>query len=369
MLDPFKVLKILYQNREKIVYREDETELKDVVAELVQQKNFQTKLRELSLKFSVGTWDGVFGQFKSVEDVGLPYTVLAVDGSQIWPDRHSGFADLALVQIGGIILEYGKEKSRAKYLSRLELVTARDVGALVLTNQAVEQFRDILELESAVQWSSGLDDKHLVLMDGSIQFLLERFSNSRERVYPLLAQRFFKAFEKLDEFKVVFVTSSPGGRSWANLLKMFVCEASYFNKELCFGQCGNDKCKLLALTSDSDLFKVLLPEATCSQEFFSVYNTGTKSVFLNGTLPNANWDGEILRLEFLSSCSEVMHVVSQVFDQVKKGYGYPVSLEEAHQEAVLTAQDQELFQALVAEVVPHSVSVSRKLQSKRNVKF
>jgi len=55
-----------------------------------------------------------------------------------------------------------------------------------------------------------------------------------------------------------------------------------------------------------------------------------------------------------------------VFDQVRRGGGYPVALAEAHEQAVVSAQDREAFWSLVGEVVGYLPSAaSQKSQSKR----
>ncbi len=53
-----------------------------------------------------------------------------------------------------------------------------------------------------------------------------------------------------------------------------------------------------------------------------------------------------------------------VCDQIRKGSGYPVSLSEAHEQAVVRASDRELFYDLLG-----SSSVSTKLRKKQLVNF
>jgi hypothetical protein len=54
-----------------------------------------------------------------------------------------------------------------------------------------------------------------------------------------------------------------------------------------------------------------------------------------------------------------------VFDQVRRGGGYPVALAEAHDQAVVSTQDREAFWSLMGEVVGYLPSAtSQKSQSK-----
>jgi hypothetical protein len=67
------------------------------------------------------------------------------------------------------------------------------------------------------------------------------------------------------------------------------------------------------------------------------------------------------RLDLLHACA---------YDQAQKGGGYPVTLAEAHQQAVVRAQDREAFYAMLKDAwVSHELGarVSRKQLGKRSM--
>jgi hypothetical protein len=81
---------------------------------------------------------------------------------------------------------------------------------------------------------------------------------------------------------------------------------------------------------------------------------------------------EIARIEipeWVALDSELLACVhTLIFDQAKKGKGYPVSIAEAHEQAVVKGKDRDFFFDLVREALVKSdvkVSVSRKGLSKR----
>jgi NurA-like 5'-3' nuclease len=81
---------------------------------------------------------------------------------------------------------------------------------------------------------------------------------------------------------------------------------------------------------------------------------------------------EIARVEvpeWVAQDTELLSAVhALVFDQAKKGGGYPVSLSEAHEHAVVKGKDREFFLELLRAALVGSgqrVSASRKGISKR----
>jgi len=58
----------------------------------------------------VPTWDGEFKETKKINHEQMEYPIIAVDGSQIYPDRHEGLP-CALVHIGGLYIHYKKQNT------------------------------------------------------------------------------------------------------------------------------------------------------------------------------------------------------------------------------------------------------------------
>jgi len=67
-----------------------------------------------------------------------------------------------------------------------------------------------------------------------------------------------------------------------------------------------------------------------------------------------------------SKLTNMLH--SMILDQCRKGLGYPVSLSEAHEKAVITGVDREQFWRLVDQILAEdqiALRNSAKQQSKR----
>jgi len=59
---------------------------------------------------------------------------------------------------------------------------------------------------------------------------------------------------------------------------------------------------------------------------------------------------------------------SLILDQCKRGQGYPVAISEAHEQAVITGSDRQLFKQMVAETLEREglpAYTSEKERSKR----
>lgn len=374
MLDRLKLLKILQGT--SVQKQLDQASLPDfLVCEVLPKLKtpcFQKALRDNAQKLGVPSWEGDFGQSKKADEQKKPYSVLAVDGSQISPDRHSAGHNLALIQVGGVLLDYGAQSS-ARHQQRLELVDGRAFQDKEFDSALVEQLRDVLELETALQWAKEQRKKPLVLMDGSLAFLAGRFGDPAKAASPKLSQRFFKAIDEFSQLglDLVFYTSVPSARTFMSLVKICLCLAPYFDKQSCSGACGQTSCQVLSGRTDSGLFEGVLPGWSASQVFaFNVFELAIESVFINTGKDGARWFGETARVEVLSKNGNIDAVLSKVFDQVAKGFGYPVGSSEAHEQAVLSFSDKEVFDQLASQTCGSGRGkISRKLFSKRVVGF
>jgi hypothetical protein len=67
---------------------------------------FIYKIREVNSPWPLPTWQGRLNDAVAVDQTALPYHVISVDGSQIYPDRHQGNSCF-LINIGSVVLHYG----------------------------------------------------------------------------------------------------------------------------------------------------------------------------------------------------------------------------------------------------------------------
>lgn len=371
MLDRLKLFKILEKEAadsgQKMVCLFEF--LSGELSQLLVDHALQKKLSELAPKLGVPLWKGEFGRSQAAKVCDQDYSVLAVDGSQVLPDRHSFRPDLALIQIGGIKICYSGSSSASRE-QKLELIKPSSFGPQAIFDQtSVQQLRDVLELETALEWAKDARDKPVVFMDGSLAFLLSRFSDPAKTACPSLAKRFLAAFEGFAKagIDLVFYTSVPSTKTFSGLIKQAICSAAYFDRESCTGRCGQASCNKIYQASDSDLFGATLPEWSASQEFVStICDLSFKTFFVSTHNPDGRWFGETARVEFFGQDKNIEVVLAKVFDQIKKGFGFPVGVAEAHEQAVLTHSDKEVFAQLLENAAGQKPSkVSAKLFRKR----
>ncbi len=324
------------------------------------------------------------------------YIVLATDGSQIDVDRH-GPAHCFLINVGGALIRYGDTPS-AELFSAPELFAGSDQMVLAdpeggLREQPIDQVllgvkRMVMECEALAERVEALDQPRptLALLDGSL--VLWELSGTR---YPdhvrgiLLQEGLLAAFDRLREASstrpMAFASyiSSPRSTEVANVLRLAWCPHEGLQSQGCDAICGaggegKRECDAVAAgVMDRDIFEELLEPGERSAIFAS-----RSSIVLSDygrhevRFCYLNVGAEIARLEMPewvatdAGAVDLLHAL--VLDQCRKGRGYPVALQEAHERAVVTAGDRRVFWGLVEEsLAGHGVPVSgsEKARSKR----
>lgn len=283
-------------------------------------------------------------------------TVVATDGSQIFPDRHVDPA-CYLLNIGRVALHYGTTEApliaaepslryRRADLAELESDDAEIVGDL--SAEVVSALRDELELtwlfETAEhQRRSGRPI--VALADGTlIRWMLRGMKN--RALEDRLIQRYV---EQLDRFQaegvpVASYISRPANAEVVNLLRLHLGEPDW--------DAGPDS---IQGVEDRELFAECLAVGQRSALFRS------RSAVLKQYGPHqmlafyVRLEGEVGRVELPAWVADqpdwvdLIHAV--VLDQCDKGAGYPIILQEAHERAVVRAAEKEMFYGLLARHV------------------
>jgi len=267
------------------------------------------------------------------------YAFLAVDGSQVYYDRHQGPA-CYLINIGSCFISYSKPVSRVQ-CSSTPLVSA--IAQDEEKNQGfIDLKREELELQSAVALSKQFYTPNLPFLccfDGSLIFWsLEGLQEDEHGFLP----RYFDALQGLYEQKIPYAgyVSYPRNKDLINVLKLYAVD---FKEDLLH--------ILPAAVQglvDTDIVEWYLPEGFRSQVFESkasicyVYPAHLKPYFCY-----LHVGQEIIRMEFPAWIAKDSSMVTQIcqmaYDQALKGRGYPVCLFEAHEQAVIKQQDRQLF--------------------------
>jgi len=313
------------------------------------------------------------------------FTVMATDGSHIDVDRHRS-ARCCLINIGAVVLSYGDEPSAS--LDSIPYLYSGDEemmitppgankgrqqpleGTLLGIRRSVDECRYLAELAAGLPAESST----LALIDGTlILWGLEAYPDFVGDV--LLHGGFLRVLDDMKKLNserrlaLASYISFPRGTDVVNALRVALCPQEPVDCD----RCSTRDCDVVAGVRDRDLFSNLLGEGERSDIFISQSSVvrkhyGEHKVYFFYVRVGE----EIARVEipqWVALKDTLLNLThSLVLDQCRRGYGYPVALSEAHEQAVVTGADREEFwqlveQSLVEEKLP--ASGSAKSFSKR----
>lgn len=312
----------------------------------------------------------------------VAHTVIATDGSQIAPSHHE-IAYCYLINTGRIALHYGQNRfplldSLPEVFYRPEdLYSSRQWG--ISTEEWMGYRRTVSEAVALAELgesiiSSPAPAPTLALVDGSlIYWFLESLPlEARDRILtPILA-----AWEQLRQVRIPlagYLSASRSGEA-LNFLRLQACP---YETPDCTKQCTNPNdrhpCQVLDPLKDTTLWANHLQPGQRSPLWRSSANILTCYGNHRVYFCYINVGTEIARVEFpewVVQDSELLDsALSMVIAQVQKGYGYPVALAEAHNQAVVRGGDRSRFFALLEQQMIQAglrnVGVSYKEARKR----
>jgi hypothetical protein len=332
------------------------------------------------------------------ENIGLKITppncpddfvVLASDGSHIDVDRHQS-AHCFLINIGMAQLQYGKNPD-AQLLNFPSLyfkdgdvaITSTDGRQIPIEGQLLGIKRSIEECRWLAEKVNDLDEDLpvIALLDGTL--ILWRLA---EQVYPdfvvreLLIDGFLKYLNQLRQLSrrrhlaVASYISFPRSTEVVNILRLAVCPHLPVDCDrYCSGKFEARECDVVAELLDRDLFSRLLAPGQRSALFSSRSSVVAKYYGVNEVdFFYIRLNGEIARVEiplWVAEDERLLGLVhSTILDQCLRGFGYPVALSEAHEQAVVNVADRQQFWGLVEQVLVEDgifQGSSAKSESKR----
>lgn len=313
------------------------------------------------------------------------HTVLATDGSQIAPSHHE-IAYCYLINTGRVILHYGQ--NRYPVLDTLpevfyrpeDLYGSRQWGIRTEEwmgyRRTVSEATALAELAELVmaEWGmgsapatgrprgSGVADPQgtlvlhpaLAMVDGSlIHWFLEPLpTEARDRILPPI----LAAWDRLRAARVPLVGYLSAARSGEalNFLRLHTCpHATPDCLTHCPGQTETAPCQVFAPLRDVALWTLLLEPGQRSPLWRSsariLDSYGHHRVYFC----YVHVGSEVARLEVPGWVAEDANLLtaalSLTLTQVQKGYGYPVALAEAHNQAVVRGGDRARFFALLEQ--------------------
>jgi len=316
------------------------------------------------------------------------FVAVASDGSHVDVDRHQS-ARLFLLNIGLVQLQYGS-KADALLLSIPSLyfgdeqlsIRSQDgrqvllEGPLLGIKRSVEECRYLADRVCEIP--GGLPVVALVdgslIMWGLVGQRYEDFVVEQLLIEGFLKQldRFTRQNEK-NKTAVASYISFPRSTDVVNALRLQVCPYDPVDcDKYCKGKFEGRECDRVGGLLDRALFSEFLSHGERSAVFFSRSTIIEKYGAHQVCFFYVKLDEEVARVEVPlwvaddQSLLDLVHAV--VLDQASKGFGYPVALSEAHEQAVVTGADRERFWSMVERALNEDniqIQHSLKQRSKR----
>ncbi|PZO11294.1 MAG: nuclease [Leptolyngbya foveolarum] len=289
------------------------------------------------------------------------HTVLSSDGSQISPSHHE-IAYCYLLNISRVIIHYGQSRyplldSLPEVIYRPEdLYASRKWG--IRTEEWMGYKRTAAEAvmlgELGHECAKTSDVPTLAMTDGSlIYWFLEQISAAArdEILNPVLA-----SWDQLRRAKVPVMGYISASRS-SDTLNFLRLQACPFEQPNCMAHCEDNRnetpCNPFSPLRDVTLWSTALspgergPIWKSSADILSCY--GEHAVYFC----YVHVGTEIARVEFPEWVVEDNRLfnsaLSLMLAQVQKGFGYPVALAEAHNQAVVKGGDRTQFFILLEQ--------------------
>ena len=305
---------------------------------------------------------------RSLDIPAPPYShsVFATDGSQISPSHHE-IAYCYLINVGRIMLHYGQslhpllDSLPEVFYKTEDLYVSRQWG--IRLEEWMGYKRAVAEAEMLVEMSCNWvlppgnhqDTPNLAMVDGSlIYWFLDGLPlEARDKILPPI----LAAWEKLRETQIPLMGYVSASRSTEglNFLRLQSCSHEHPN---CMVNCGDlvDKfpCQKIDSLRDATFWSSQLKPGQRSPLYRSnirileLYEESQQVYFCY-----VNVGSEIARIELPAWVAENTTLLNQslsiMLGQVHKGYGYPVALAEAHNQAVVRGSDRARFFALLEQ--------------------
>ncbi|MEB3147701.1 MAG: DNA double-strand break repair nuclease NurA [Sphaerospermopsis sp.] len=293
-------------------------------------------------------------------DIPVPpkvHTVIATDGSQIAPNHHE-IAYCYLLNIGRVVLHYGQNKHPLLdslpevFYKPEDLYIARQWG--LRTEEWMSNRRTASEITvlSELACSVKTEVPALAMVDGSLiyWFLDQLPMDARDRILPPI----LAAWQQLQkaEIPIIGYLSAARNLESTNFLRLLACPypvpdcISY-----CPDQLDHVPCKKFENLRDTTLWTTQLKPGQRGPLWRS--NNRILQLYEEQTIYfcYVHVGTEISRIEFPAWVANSSQMLDQALGlmlaQVQKGYGYPVAIAEAHNQAVVRGGDKNHFFALL----------------------
>lgn len=313
-------------------------------------EEFITRVRAHKQPILVPFWQGLLNQVVNIAPKKDGYSVVSVDGSQIYYDKHQG-PPCFLINIGFIQLRYGLTGKAMQCGTEPDLSTKldaeNDFGSPDFVNMQRESHEFKIAFEQMQQAQSQIGSHtSLCLFDGSLIFF-HLDTKDMELKERFLAE-YCGYLQKMYESKMLIAgyMSLPRTKELVNLCRLELAQ---------FDAAALEHTSVIDRLTDVDIAELYLKSGQRSIVFKSLASIGyLYPDHLKPYFCYLHVGSEIARIEFPAWIANSIDLVDQVcaiaLDQSIKGRGYPVCLFEAHEQAVIKAIDREFFYRMIEKL-------------------
>lgn len=310
------------------------------------------------------------------------WSVLATDGSSIAPDRHAP-AHYFVLNVGRVRLTYGPAPSAAingqpRLFYRPEethLTLPDGVRRLPIDGARLTARRAVEELTALAEMAEAQPAPAVALQDGSL--ILWPTQSEEKAVQCWVIDGYLAAAERIRRSGLPLASyiSAPGSTDVVNALRVAFCphvpnELPFVNCERC-PSCRRPEgpaCYAIPPLADRLLFEELLAPGERSDLFMSVSKVldqyAARDPAHRVLFFYLHTGREVARIEipqWVAAEPDLLDLVhAAVYDQARRGQGYPTALQEAHEAAVIHADERRLVDSLIEEVMARAAVVMRR---------
>ncbi|MCY4366404.1 MAG: DNA double-strand break repair nuclease NurA [Chloroflexi bacterium] len=319
------------------------------------------------------------------------WTALSVDGSHIDVDRHLP-VPCYLINLGGCEITYGSG-AEARFFSRPHLAAQPEELYLrsaeepnveeAVTGNLLGMYRTVRELSVLLEETRHCPASQpvLALVDGTLVMW-----GLAGRAYPefvrrhiieeglLEALRGFQDLAREGKVTLAAYVSLPRTTEVVNAIRRCLCS---HNLESCQRACSNRRSDLEPCSQANDfLDRDILGDALLPYHRSPVYRT------LSSVPRDLYGPGQQVYFYYLNAGEEIARIEvpewvamdeallaqshSLIVEQCRRGQGYPVVITEAHEQAVITGRDRQLFREMVSQTLERQGLPSYTSQKERS---
>lgn len=328
----------------------------------------------------------------SLPEIPYSWNVVSTDGSHIDIDRHLP-VPCSLINTGTCYISYG-DNPEAQLINEPSLkIHQEDLyisnpdnnnESELLTGNLLSIERTIIEITTLLENCKNITNNlpTLALVDGSLilwglsgqtykTFIVDHFVK-----HGLVSQlEAFRQYSLVNKLTVAAYISMPRSTEVINAIRASSCPES---SEFCGERCNShrsqtDPCSNSNGLLDKDLFDQYLTSGQRSPVYKSQSSIPIMHYGIHHTyfyyLHTGNEIARIEIPEWIAQNKELLNLNhALIFDQCQRGQGYPVSISEAHEQAVLSGRDRELFKDLVIQLAHQNNLDTRSSQKDRSKK-